>query len=109
MYKNKTVTIQICRNEEDTKIGKGITQLCILSQILFIVYIEEAINELRIEQNKDFKQEEKLLLPLLTTQHLCRKKDLQNTLIKTDRILNNKYEKLLNKNMTKVKIGKRQL
>jgi hypothetical protein len=52
MYKSQTVIIQIDGKEQEAKIKKGVRQGCILSLMLFNLYIKKAMEELRAEIQK---------------------------------------------------------
>jgi len=49
LYKNQVIQIQLDGIEEVARIGKGVRQGYILSHILFNMYIEEAIKEIKNE------------------------------------------------------------
>ncbi|KAE9524312.1 hypothetical protein AGLY_015351 [Aphis glycines] len=108
MYKSQTVIIQIDGKEQAAKIKKGVRQGCILSPMLFNLYIEEAMKELRVEIQKGVRIGGTMVTALRFADDIAfcaeREDDLQNTLVAIDRILKNKYGMKLNKKKTKVMV-----
>jgi hypothetical protein len=45
LYKHQMTCIKIKESKKEVKIGKGVTQGCNLSPLLFKIYKEQAINE----------------------------------------------------------------
>ncbi|CAI6343800.1 unnamed protein product [Macrosiphum euphorbiae] len=108
MYKSQTVIIQIDGKEQEAKIKKGVRQGCILSPMLFNLYIEEAMKELREEIQKGVRIGGTMVTALRFADDIAfcaeREDDLQNTLVTIDRILKNKYGMKLNKKKTKIMV-----
>ncbi|VVC26495.1 Reverse transcriptase domain [Cinara cedri] len=108
MYKSQTVLIRIDGKEQEAKIKKGVRQGCILSRMLFNLYIEEAMKELRAEIQKRVRIGRKMFTALRFADDIAfcaeNEDDLQNTLVTIDKILKNKYGMQLNKNKTEVMV-----
>lgn len=101
MYKSQSILLKINEKEVKVKIGKGVKQGCIISLMLFNLYTEQAMKELKEVQ----------MWGLIVTAlkfaggvAFCTEteKYLQNNLISFVRILKSKYGIQLNKKKIKV-------
>lgn len=106
LYKNQTLLIRIDGKEEIAKIKKGVRQGCNLSPMLFNLYIEEVMKELRIEVKQGVRIGGETINVLRFADDIafCAEieDDLQNILTKVNKILWDKYGMRLNKKKTKV-------
>lgn len=106
LYKNQTLLIRIDGKEEIAKIKNGVRQGCNLSPMLFNLYIEEVMKELRIEVKQGVRIGGETINALRFADDIAfcaeTENDLQNILTKVNKILGDKYGMRLNKKKTKV-------
>ena len=106
MYRNQTATLTIEEHKKEALIRKGVRQGCSLSPLLFNLYMELAVNDVKEQFRFGVTvQGEKIKMLRFADDIVIlaeSKKDLEETMNGIDEVLRKKYRVKINKNKTKV-------
>ena len=107
LYKDQTAVVRIEGEERKAEVHKGVRQGCSLSPLLFNLYIEQAIQEIKEEYGKGVMVQGEEIKTLRFADDIVMlsesREDLEDNMLKgTDFILKNNYEMSNNKTKTKV-------
>lgn len=111
LYTNQEAVVRIDNEERTSAILKGVRQGCSLSSLLFNIYIEEAINEVKEKYGKGVKVHGETLKMLRFADDIVvlaeSKEDLEEILNGMDSVMKREYHLKINRNKTKaLKCGK---
>ena len=106
LYQNQTAIINIGDEQREAKIKKGVRQGCVLSPMIFNLYIEEAIKEFKDKIDTGIEIQGQKIAMLRFADDIAllgsNKKELEDALNGINQILIEEIKMKINKNKTKV-------
>ena len=105
LYKNQVAVIEVGKEKEVAEIRKGVRQGCALSPVMFNLYIEEAMNQLKTKENLGVQIQGEAVSMIRFADDIAllgeNEKALEESLLEMASILND-YNMKINKKKTKV-------